>query len=216
MEILVDSKNVELVNKNDFTLLLTEDGNRIIPLTHDIQSIHMTIPENIVEVNAVIFGRAIPIYRKGDVAIMDFTIYTSLLKYAHVGIQFIFDDENWWPITLTRFDEEIDETEQITIIDGGGNYHTGNRVKYKIVEYEGKTKMVTMPKILFKLVPGIVQDINTNVRVPFREFLTYIDPAYKERLEKLNIGLTMVDETSGYVTNYLSYRNGLAGVEYVF
>jgi hypothetical protein len=89
-------------------------------------------------------------------------------------------------------------------------------VRYKIVEYEGKTKKVTIPQILFKLVPGKEEDKQKNVRVPFREFVTYIDPDYKLRLEKLNHNLIMVNETSGYLTNYLSYRDGLAGVEYVF
>jgi len=215
MEILVDSKQIELVNKNDFMLLLTEDRKRIIPLTHDIESIEMTIPYDIVQINAVIFGRAIPIYRKGDTAITHFPIYTSLLKYAHVGIQFIFNDEHWSPITLTKSVEEIDETEETTVFDGY-DYYTGNVVRYKLVEYEGKIKTVTIPQILFKLVPGKEEDKQNNIRVPFRELITHIDPDYKLRLEKSKYNLTMVNETSGYVTNYLSYRDGLAGVENVF
>lgn len=215
MEILVDSQDVKLVNKNDFMLLLTEDGKRIIPLTHDIESLEMTIPEDVVQINAVIFGRAIPIFRKGDASITHLPIYTSLLKYAHVGIQFIFDDEHWSPITLTKTVEDIDETEEATVFDGY-NYYTGNIVRYNNVEYEGKTKLVTIPQILFKVIPGREEDKKRNVRVPFQEFVTDIDPAYRERLEKLNLGLTMVTETAGYITNHLSYRDGLAGVEYVF
>ena len=215
MEVLVNSQDVKLVNKNDFMLLLTEDGKRIIPLTHDIESIEMTIPENIEQINAVIFGRAIPIYRKGDASITHFPIYTSLLKYAHAGIQFIFTDEHWSPITLTKTVEDVDETEEATVFDGY-DYYTGHIVRYKHVDYEGKTKKVTIPQILFKLVSGKEEDKQKNVRVPFRELVTDIDPYYKLRLEKSNHNFTMVDETSGYVTNYISYRDGLAGVEYVF
>lgn len=216
MEVVFPATQVKLINKNTYSLRLTNEPNddqykAILPRDKDVQSMHLTFPDDMTELRVQIAGKVMACFKKHD----DHTqlpIYTSLLHYCHIDLDFVFDDDtHWTPVEMTKFDKEIDETKEIDIYDGN-EYHRGHPVTYKQVTYTGKEKTVTLPSITFILAPPTDK---VNPKVPVREFVENIDSEYKEILEKKH-ELTMVSDTSGYATNYIYYCGGLAGSQYVF
>jgi hypothetical protein len=214
MEVTLPSTQVTLSNKNFYRIRITNEPNdpegAILPRDKDVQSMHLTFPDDMTELRVHIAGKIVARFKKHD----DHTqlpIYTSLLHYCHIDLDFVFDDSNWTPVEMTRFDKEIDETKEIDIYDGY-DYHRGHPVTYKRVTYTGKEKTVTLPSVTFILAPPTDK---VNPKVPVQEFVENIDSNYKEILEKKH-ELTMVSDTSGYATNYIYYCGGLAGSQYVF
>ena len=209
-ELVIPEKEVTLVNKNHYTLRLTDKKNPLLPRDKDVKSMKIDFSEDMVELRVVIMGKVMARYRKGD-NISQLPIYTSLLSYCHVDFEFVFDDNNWTPAEMTKVVEEIDNSEEIDIFDGI-DYHRGRKVTYKNVTYTGREKVVTIPTMTFTLAPPTNLK---NPKVPVREFITNFDLKYKSHLEQYH-ELTMTSETSGYVTNYIYYHTGIAGIQYVF
>jgi hypothetical protein len=214
MEVLLPSTQIKLTNKNTYTIRITDEPNEtvpsILPRDKDVQSMHLTFPDDLEELRVQIAGKTMARFRKEDDH-TQFPIYTSLLHYCHIDLEFVFDDTNWSPVEMTKYNKEIDVTQEIDIYDGC-EYHRGHPVTYKLVTYTGKEKTVTRPSITFILAPPTTL---VNPKVPVRELVRNIDTEYKVKLEKRH-NLTMVSETTGYATNYIYYGGGLAGNQYVF
>lgn len=210
MELVIPEKEVTLVNKNNYCLRLTDEKNPLIPRDKDVQYMKMDFPEDMIELRIQIMGQTMARYRKGENH-SELPIYTSLLSYCHVDFEFVFDDSNWSSVEMIKTVKEIDETEEIDIFDGR-EYHRGHRVTYKPTIYIGREKRVKIPTMTFTLAPPT--DL-INPKVPVRELVTNIDAKYKAILEEKS-NLTMVDETSGYATNYIYYIGNMAGKQYVF
>lgn len=86
---------------------------------------------------------------------------------------------------------------------------------YETVPYVGRRRVATIPKMVLRMAPAIAAP--TAVQVPVRQLVTGIDREYRAHLEKDHaLALTMVDDASGYVTNTLVYRGGLAALTHVF
>jgi hypothetical protein len=209
-ELVIPEQEVTLVNKNFHFLRLTDEKNPLIPRDKDVKYMTMDFPEDMIELRVIIMGQTMARYRKGENH-SELPIYTSLLSYCHVDFEFVFDDSNWSSVEMIKTVKEIDETEEIDIFDGM-EYHRGHRVTYKPTVYIGREKRVKIPTITFYLAPPTELK---NPKVPVRELVTNIDAEYKTRLEQ-KYNLTMVDETSGYATNYIYYMGNMAGKQYVF
>lgn len=210
MEVVIPEKEVTLVNKNHYCLRLTDEQNPLLPRDKDVKYMTMDFPEDMIELRVVIMGQTMARYRKGQNH-SELPIYTSLLSYCHVDFEFVFDDSNWNSVEMIKTVKEVDESEEIDIFDGM-EYHRGHRVTYKPTIYMGREKRVKIPTMTFTLAPPT--DL-INPKVPLQEFVTNIDAKYKVILEEKH-NLKMIDETSGYATNYIYYTGNMAGKQYVF
>jgi hypothetical protein len=202
---------VYLKNKGIHKLRLTHDreDDRIIPHGYDIDAVCIAEwPEDLAYVHLYIGGSWVAKIQKGQNLPK---IYTSLLTYLHVDLGFEFDDHGWTDAEFTRTKEVIGE-DYVEIFDGQ-DYHTGKRVTYELVPYMGTERTVTIPEISLDLSRNYKDTTVTDVKVPVRQFVTNIDAKTRPYYEQSH-DLTMVSETSGWVTNYIRYKDGFASLMY--
>lgn len=208
-----ETPGVYLKNKAIYKLRLTDDREdlRIIPHGHDIDAVRIAEwPDDLAYVHLYIGGAWVAKIQKGQ----DLPkIYTSLLTYVHADLGFEFDDQGWTETEFTGSKQIIGE-DDIEIFDGYG-YHTGKRVTYETVPYMGTERMVTIPEVTFDLSRNYKDTTVVDVKVPVRQFVTDIDAKTRPYYE-LSHDLTWVSETTGYVTNYIRYKDGMAGLMYAW
>ena len=219
MQTTVPSKTVHLKNKKVYKLRLTDErdeDSRIIPRGYDIDAVRVVSwPDDLACVHLYIGGTWVAKVQKGQ----DFPkIYTSLLAYVHADLGFEFAESAKWT-DVERMDErQVLGDEEIEIFDGN-EYHTGRPVTYETVPYMSKELTAVIPEIIFDLSRNSnVQDtISKGIKVPVRQLVRDIDANLKTLLEQHDhYELDMVDETSGYVTNYIYYKDGFGSLMYAF
>jgi hypothetical protein len=213
MQTTVPSKTVHLKNKGIFKLRLTHDNEdlRIIPHGHDIDAVRIAAwPDDLACVHLYIGGTWVAKVHKGQELPK---IYTSLLTYVHADLGFEFDDQGWTDAEFSKF-KAVHGEDEIEIFDGI-QYHTGKRVTYETVPYMGTERTVTIPEVTFELSRNYKDTTVIDVKVPVRQFVTDIDAKTRPYYE-LSHDLTVVSETTGYVTNYIRYKDGFGSLMYAW
>lgn len=216
MQKTVPSKTVHLKNKKVYKLRLADDREdfRIIPRGYDIDAVHIATWPDDLAVHLYIGGTWVAGVQKGQVFPK---IYTSLLAYVHADLGFAFAESCWTEVEMTGEKQVLGE-EEIEIFDGN-EYHTGRPVTYQTVPYMGTELTAEIPEITFDLSQNLqVQDtIWKGIKVPVRQFVTDIDAEFKTILKQSDhYELDMVSESSGYVTNYICYKDGFGSLMYAF
>lgn len=213
MQKSVPSISVHLKNKKIYRLRLTDDREdlRIIPRGCDIDAVRIAEwPDDLAYVHLYIGGSWVARVEKGQ----DLPkIYTSLLTYVHADLGFEFDDQGWTEAEFTGTKEVLGE-DDIEIFDGQ-QYHTGKSVTYETVPYMGTERTVTIPEVTFELSRNYNDTTVTDVKVPVRQFVTDIDRKTRPYYD-LSHDLTLVSETTGYVTNYIRYKDGFGSLMYAW
>lgn len=138
MQITLDEQTVFLTNSLVYTYPLSR-SIYTISRGHDIQSIQIDLPQEIVELRVVIAKARVVVFKNGMdlVDLSTFPIYTSLLRYCDVDLQFVFaeDPSLCTPVEMTREEKEIGD-DWVTVFDGC-DYHRGRVVTCKTVSYTG-------------------------------------------------------------------------------
>ena len=218
MQSKVPSKTVHLKNQRVYKLRLTDhfEDVRIIPRGYDIDAVQFaTWPDDLTCVHLYIGGTWVARVQKGQ----DFPkIYTSLLAYVHADLGFDFAESTRWTDVERMGEKQVLGDEEIEIFDGN-EYHTGRPVTYVTVPYMSRELTAEIPEITFDLSQNSnVQDtISKGIKVPVLQFVTNIDAEFKTILEQRDdYELDMVSESSGYVTNYICYKDGFGSLMYAF
>ena len=211
---------------NIHTINLAKDWDRLIPEGYDIQDTCIDLPSEVDAFRLLFGGQVVATFTRDNIHdLRNFPIYLSKAKYHVACIQlvynknFLMEHENY--IMVDEMAEEVQYEEYVEIFDGY-DYHFGqvvNRVKVptgnKIREIT-KEVDVDLPNITFVLCTS--KDADGSIEVPVRQKVQLYKCDRERFTEKYNLQVISENEyhITGYVTNYIMYRDNLAGLMYVF
>lgn len=144
-----------------------------------------------------------------------FPIY--LTQCTHHVVNMVIEYDKGW-LATQKYTDVVEYVERETFgdeilvyVEAEDQYMRGKPVEQFTVPITVRRIRVTIPEITFHL--ACVEDPPD--RVPFRHMITIdeADHTWVDQLKKTR-DLKMVDEHTGYVTNWLRYASGMAGVIY--
>jgi hypothetical protein len=209
-------------------LNLTKDGyEQIVPVGYDIIDTLVELPSEVDEIRLIIGGMNVATFTKDNIHdLRNFPIYLSKATFHNIHVQLVYNkDYLMQHEEFCMVDEMVEEEEygdEMVEVFDGDCYLTGRIVTRVMVPSGKKLREITkkadvdIPNITFVL----RESDNTNgyVEVPVRQKVVLAKNRIEHYQKKFN--LEIVDESedrvTGYVTNYIMYREKLAGLKYVF
>jgi hypothetical protein len=212
---------------NIHTIHLAKDRDRLIPEGYDIHDTCIELPSEVDAFRLLFGGQVVATFTKDNLQdLRNFPIYLTKATYHVACIQLVYNkDFLMQHEEYSLVDEMVEEEEYgeyVEIFDGC-EYHEGQVVQRVKVPTGNKVREITqkvevdLPKITFMVRPSEKTQYHY-IEVPVRQKVQ-IHKGEKQRFTK-EYHLQVVSESdhyiTGYVTNYIMYRQNLAGLRYNF
>lgn len=211
-------------NNNTHKILLNDEHNRIVPENHDVIGIDLRVLEHLDTLRIWMGGQLVATFDKHTFPnLTNFPLYLTKSYYYYTHIEFVFDKK--WLLDREEFEmvdeyREVEEYGDMEEVFDGYEYHIGQVVMRRKILTGNTVKRITgkveveVPTLQFKLIPAERGGPDTTI-VPIRErvYLPNYDDDTKEVMASKH-DLEILDGTTGYITNYIRYCKGLAGLQY--
>lgn len=208
---------------NTYKIRLNDEHNRIVPENQDITGIGFEVPEYLNAIRIWMGGQLVATFDKHTFPnLTNFPLYLTKSYYYYTHIEFVFDKK--WLFDREKFEmvdeyREVEEYGDMEEVFDGYEYHTGQVVTCRKILTGNTVRQVTekveveVPTLQFKLTPG--ERGGPDIIVPVRQRVHL--PNYDDKIREVMMSkhdLEILDDTTGYITNYIRYCQGLCVLQY--